>query len=75
MLHKPLVPTARTAMIVTRPDLGVEQEGALDSASSKGSDKPVVEKTRWNSGQFYPVLSKDFYAQKFVIKIHTYLYR
>jgi len=42
MLHKPLVPTARTAMIVTRPDLGVEQEGALDSASSKGSDKPVV---------------------------------
>jgi len=62
-------------MIVTRPDQGVEQAGALDSASSKGSDKPVVQKTRCNSGQFYPVLSDDFDTQKFVIKIHTYLYR
>ena len=33
---------ARTAVFVTRPDQGVEKEGALDSASSKGSDKPVV---------------------------------
>jgi len=39
---KSLVPTARTAMTVTGPDQGVEQEGALDSAPSKGSDKPVV---------------------------------
>jgi len=31
-----------SAVIVTRPETGVEQGGALDSASSKGSDKPVV---------------------------------
>jgi len=62
-------------MIANRPDQGMEQEGTLDSASSKGSNKPVVKKTRCNSGQFYPVLSEDFNAQKFVIKVSTYLYR
>jgi len=41
-LEKSLVSTVRTVMILTRPDQGVEQEGALDSASSKGSDKSVV---------------------------------
>jgi len=30
-----------SAVIVTRPGQGVEQDGALDSASSKCSDKPV----------------------------------
>jgi len=40
--HALEIPTACTGMTVTRPDQGVEQEGALDSASSKGSDKPVV---------------------------------
>jgi len=30
---------------------------------------------RCNSGQFYPVLSEDFCAQKSVIKIHAYLCR
>jgi len=29
-------------MIVTRPDQGVEQTGALDLASTKGFDKPVL---------------------------------
>jgi len=29
-------------MIVTKPDQGVAQAGALDLASSKGFDKPVV---------------------------------
>jgi len=42
MLYKSLVPPARTAMIANRPDQGTEQEGTLDLASSKGSDKPVV---------------------------------
>jgi len=42
MLQKPPVPIARTAVVVTRSDQGVEQADALDSASSKGSDKPVV---------------------------------
>jgi len=28
-------------VIVARPDQGVEQAGCLDSAYSKGSDKPV----------------------------------
>jgi len=36
-----LTPIA-SAVIVTRPDQGVEQAGALDLASSKGSDKPVL---------------------------------
>jgi len=31
-----------SAEIVTTPDQGVEQAGALDSASSNGSDKSVV---------------------------------
>jgi len=53
-----------SAVIVTKPYKGVEQAGALDSTSSKGSDKPVVYITRYNSGQFYPVLSEDFCAQK-----------
>jgi len=42
----------------------VEQEGALDLAFSNGSGKPVVWKTRCNSGQFYPVLSEDVRAEK-----------
>jgi len=64
------------AVVVTRPDQGVKQAGALDSAaSSNGPDKPVVSKTWCNSGQIYPVLSEDFCAQKFVIKIHAFLYR
>jgi len=78
LLQKPLVPAARISggcKFVTRPDQGVEQAGALDLASSKGPDKPVVWKTWCNSGQFYRVLSEDFWTQKFVIKIHAHLYR
>jgi len=63
-------------MIVTRPNQGVEQVAALDTASSKGSDKPEVLKTRGNSGQFYPVLPEKVCAQKVMyFKIHAYFYR
>jgi len=42
MLQKPLVRTAGISVIVSRSVQGVEQAGALDSASSNGSDKTVV---------------------------------
>jgi len=63
MFQKSLVHLA-SAVIVSRPGEGVEQAGPLDLAFSNGSGKPVVWKTRCNSGQFYPVLSEDFCAQK-----------
>jgi len=42
MLQNPQCLQLASVVIVTRPDQGVEQADALDSASSKGSDKPVV---------------------------------
>jgi len=60
-------------MIVTRPDQGMEQNGAQDLSFSKCSVKPVVWKTRCNYGQFYPVSSEDFCAQKLTLKfMHIY---
>jgi len=42
MLQNPLVPTARISGDCNQTEKGVEHVGALDFASSKGSDKPVV---------------------------------
>jgi len=42
MLQKPLVPTTRISGDCNQTWPGVEKAGALDSVSSKVSDKPVV---------------------------------
>jgi len=65
MLQKPLMPTAYSAVIVTRPDQGVEQAGSLDFASSKGSDKPVVRKQGATLASFSLCYQKIFVPKKF----------
>ena len=62
MLHNPL--QLAPAVILTRPDEGGEQAGTLHSGCLKGSDTPVLCKTRINSGQFHAVLSENFSAHK-----------
>jgi len=47
---------------------------ALDTASSKGSDKPEVLKTRGNSGQFYPVLPEKFVPKKLCISKFMHIF-
>jgi len=42
-----------------------EQVGTLHLGSQKGSDKSCLKKQRYNSGQFYIVLSLDFCPHKF----------
>ena len=51
-------------VVTTRPDKRGEQVDTLHSGSSKVSKKPVLQKTRCNSGQFDAVLSEDFCAHK-----------
>ena len=63
-----------SAVIVTRPDQGSGTSGCAGFSSSKGSDKPVVQKTRCNSGQFYPVLSEDFCVQKIMSLKFMHIY-
>jgi len=51
-------------IVTTRPDERGEQVGTLHSESSKDSKKPVLQKTRGNSGQFCVVLSEESCAHK-----------
>jgi len=53
---------APVVIVTTRPDKRGQQAGTLHSGSSKGSNKPVLQKTRSNYGKFYAVLSKDLCA-------------
>ena len=57
-------PQLAPAVTATRPGERGEQADTPHSASSKGSEKPVLWITRCNSGQFYAALSEDFCAHK-----------
>jgi len=64
-VHIPSTQQVVSAVIVTpRPDERGEQVGTPHSRSSKGSKKPVLQKTMGNSSQYCAVLSEEFCAHK-----------
>jgi len=66
-VHAPnTLKVAPVAIVSTRLDERGEQAGTLRSGFSKGTNKPVLQKARCNSAQFYAVLSEDFFAHKFL---------
>jgi len=71
MLQKPLA----LAVFVTRPDQGVEQAGALDSASSKGSDKRWFRKHGATLANFILCYQKIFVSKNLSLKFIHILYR
>jgi len=66
-VHAPnTLKVAPVVIVCTRLDERGEQAGTLRSGFSKSTNKPVLQKTRCTSAQFYAVLSEDFCAHKFL---------